>query len=145
MRAQLRIRDQHVDAGITQDKIHLVGLEEIVDRHDYRAGLKDAEHRWDEFRAILEPKSYPVAGFDPIPLLELARDEVREVPEFVEGVSRSPQNKAILGECLRTDSANAPAKFMPANITQDMADCARRQLFGMTSRAESGNVKSGCG
>ena len=43
MRAQLGIGDQQVNARVAQNEIHLVGLEEVVDRHDHRAGLQDAE------------------------------------------------------------------------------------------------------
>src|SRR5262249_55870766 len=44
--------------------IDFIRLKEIVDGYRHRAGLENAEQRRNKFRAILEPQTYPVPGFD---------------------------------------------------------------------------------
>ena len=56
--------DDHVNAAILQDVIHLIRLEEIVDGHKHRVSAEDAEHRRDEFRPVFEPQADAVAGLD---------------------------------------------------------------------------------
>ena len=86
MGAQLRIRDQHVNARVVQHVIDLVWLEEVVDRHHDRAGMQDAEKRRDEFGAVLKPQANPVTGFDAKVLPELLRDERGEAPQVGIGI-----------------------------------------------------------
>ena len=86
MRAQFGVGDQHVDAGVVQDVIHLVRLEEVVDRHHDRAGVQDAEQGRDELRAVLEPQPHPVAGLDAKVPLELVGDEGGLAPQFGVGI-----------------------------------------------------------
>ena len=65
MRTELGVRDQHVDASVSQDEIYLVRLQEVVDRDHNRAQVQNPEERRDEFRAILQPKPYPITGLTP--------------------------------------------------------------------------------
>ena len=44
--------DEHVNAAVAQDVIHLVRLEKIVDGHQHGARAQNAEDRWNEFRAV---------------------------------------------------------------------------------------------
>src|ERR1035437_3239090 len=101
MGAQLRIRDQHVNARIVQYVIDLVGLEEVVDRHHNRAGMQDAEKRRDEFRAVLEPQANPVTGFDAKGLLEPLRDERGLAPQVgIRILAISPEQGDLLRSLL---------------------------------------------
>src|ERR1017187_651314 len=86
MRAEFGIRDEHVDARVAQNVIHLVGLEEIVDRHDHRPGAQDAKQRRDELRAVLKPQPYAVTGSYLKLMLELIRDQDGFAPQFGIGI-----------------------------------------------------------
>ena len=86
MSPQFGVRDNHVNARVAQNVIHLVGLEEVVDGHDHRAGVQNAKQRRDEFRAVLQPQPHPVAGLNGEVLLELMRDEDGLVPQVRVGV-----------------------------------------------------------
>ena len=97
MRSQLGVGDQHVNPGVVQDVIDLVGFEEIVDRHDHRACLKDAKERRDELRAVLEPEPHPVTRLDPEPPLEQVRDKGSLLPQLLVGVfSLAPEEGVFL-------------------------------------------------
>ena len=137
VRAQLGIRDQHVDTRIAQNEIHLVGLEEIIDRHDYRAGLEDAEHRWDEFGAILKPKPYPVAGFNPIPLPELVRDEVGQVPEFVIGVFALAPVQGDLMRVLLDGFCKCASQVHDRRILRILSQFVQGDIYAATIMRES--------
>ena len=43
MRAQFGVGDEHVDARVAQNIVHLVGFQEIVDRHCDRTCLENAK------------------------------------------------------------------------------------------------------
>jgi hypothetical protein len=82
MGAQFSIGEEDVDVGVGEDVVHLVGLQEVVNRHHYRAGTQDAEQRGDEFRTILEPQANAFAGFDAEMLREPVSDEEGLAPEI---------------------------------------------------------------
>src|ERR1039458_6892864 len=86
MRAEFGIRDEHVDARVAQNVIHLVGLEEIIDRHHDCPCAQDAKQRRDEFRTILKPQPYAVTGSYLKPMLELIRDQDGFAPQFGIGI-----------------------------------------------------------
>src|SRR6266566_3892005 len=76
MGAQFRISNEHVNAAIAQNVTHLVGLEEVVDRHHCGARVQYAEKRGNKLRTILEPQAHAVAGLDSEPPLELAGNKL---------------------------------------------------------------------
>ena len=70
MRAQLRVRDQNINAAISEDVADFIRFEKVVDRDDDGGGVEDAEQRGNKFRTILEPESNAITGFD----VELVRE-----------------------------------------------------------------------
>ena len=77
MDRQFVVGDQDIDARVVQDVTDLGGLEEVVDGHDDRAGVQDAEEGGDEFGPVLEPEADAVAGLDaelPVSWPATARD-----------------------------------------------------------------------
>ena len=74
---QFRIRNHHVNAAVVQDVADLGGLEEIVDWHDHRVRLQNAEDARDELRAILQPECDAVARLHAELILQVGGDLLR--------------------------------------------------------------------
>ena len=71
MAGELGVCDQHVNAGILEDVIDFVRLQEIINRHDYRAGMQNAEDGRHELGTVFQPQPHPIAASNSVRVLEL--------------------------------------------------------------------------
>ncbi len=94
-----------VDACVRQDVTHFFGLEKIVDRDHHGAGLQHRKQSGDEFRAVFQPQTHALAGFDLERLMEMRGQLARLREErAVRTLLFAPINGLV---------ANAAARFTP--------------------------------
>src|SRR3974390_554543 len=82
MRRQVSIRDEHVNAGILQNKVHFLSFKKVIDGHGNRPDGEDAEQSRDKFRTVFEPNAHAVSGFDMQLMLQVIADGKTLEPQF---------------------------------------------------------------